>query len=197
MPRPSQIEEQTRKLIPIVCQVFSELGYRRATTAELAGRCRVRENILYRLWPNKKAMFLAAIDEIFQARSVVWSQLLEDSQTPEQAMQRIVRYETIHQGDSGFYRIVFAALTETDDPEIQSALTGMYRRFHKLVCHHVDAGRNPGHSEAILSAESAAWGLLGLATMSNIIRELKLLPKRQREKMFEDVAECLMNSNDS
>ena len=57
MPRPSRIDEQRKRLLPIVCQVFSELGYYRTTTAELAGQCKVRENILYRLWRDKKAMF--------------------------------------------------------------------------------------------------------------------------------------------
>ena len=68
VPRPSQIDEQRKRLLPVVCEVFSELGYHRTTTAELARRCGVRENILYRLWQDKKAMFLAAIDDIFESR---------------------------------------------------------------------------------------------------------------------------------
>ena len=62
MPRPSQSNEKRRQLLPVVARTFAELGYRRVTTAELAKRCNVRENILYRLWPDKKAMFVAAID---------------------------------------------------------------------------------------------------------------------------------------
>jgi len=73
VPRPSQIDEQRKRLLPIVCQVFSELGYHRTTTAKLAKRCKVRENILYRLWRDKKAMFLAAIDDIFQRRAERWA----------------------------------------------------------------------------------------------------------------------------
>ena len=40
MPRPSQIDEQRKRLLPIVCEVFSELGYHRTTTAELAATVR-------------------------------------------------------------------------------------------------------------------------------------------------------------
>ena len=65
MSRPSQTDEQRKKLLPIVCQTFSELGYRRTTTAELAAKCQVRENILYRLWPDKKAMFLRRLKTSF------------------------------------------------------------------------------------------------------------------------------------
>lgn len=192
MARRSQAEAQSKKLLPIVCEIFSELGYRRTTTAELARRCDVRENILYRLWPDKKAMFLAAIDDLFRSRAEVWAQILEDRPAPAQAVERIVEYESQHQGEFGFYRIVFTALTETDDDDIRAALVDMYKRFHQLVCGQVAAGRGPGTLESGLPVEMAAWGLLGLATISNIVRELKLLPPRQRERMFASVARCLV-----
>ena len=62
MPRPDQSAEKRNELLPIIAETFTRLGFRRTTTAELAKRCKVRENILYRLWPDKKAMFIAAID---------------------------------------------------------------------------------------------------------------------------------------
>lgn len=192
MARPSQTQEQSKKLLPIVCEVFRELGYRRTTTAELARRCEVRENILYRLWPDKKAMFLAAIDDIFRSHSEIWNEILADHPTPEQAVERIIEFESQHQGQFGFYRIVFTALTETDDDDIRVALIGMYKRFQQLVCRQVEAGRRSGDLGTGLPTEMAAWGLLGLATISNIIRELQLLPPRQRERMFETVAKCLV-----
>jgi AcrR family transcriptional regulator len=192
VPRPSQVDEQRKKLLPIVCQAFSELGYRRTTTAELAQRCGVRENILYRLWPDKKAMFLAALDEIFEYRAEMWGEILADQPNAEQTLERLVAYEAKHQGEFGFYRVVFTALAETDDAEIRSALIRMYRRFHQLVCRQVAAGREHEGEHAGLPADAAAWGLLGLATVSNIIRELGLLPQRRREEMFASVAKHLV-----
>lgn len=87
---------------------------------------------------------------------------------------------------------MFTALTETDDDDIRVAVVGMYKRFHQLVCRRVEAGRGSDDLETGLPTEMAAWGLLGLATISNIIRELKLLPPRQRERMFATVAKCLV-----
>lgn len=192
MPRPRQTDQQRKKLLLIVCQVFSENGYRRTTTAALARRCKVRENILYRLWPDKKAMFLAAIDDIFQHRAEKWNDILADHPSPQQAMERLVAYESQHQGEFGFYRIVFTALSETDDLDIRNALFGMYHRFHQLVCRQVEAGRQSGAKQQTLPVDTTAWALLGLATISNIVRELKLLPPRQREKMFAKVANFLV-----
>lgn len=64
MARPSQASEQRERILPVLAATFAELGYRRTTTATLAERCEVRENILYRLWADKKAMFIAVIDYV-------------------------------------------------------------------------------------------------------------------------------------
>ena len=158
MPRPNQTDEQRKKLLPIVCQVFSELGYRRTTTADLAERCGVRENILYRLWPDKKAMFLAAIDDIFQRRAEMWGRLLADNTAVDRVAERLVRYEAKHQGEFGFYRVVFTALAETDDADIRSALTGMYRRFQQLVKRHVEESRT-GEATVCFASRRRRMGL--------------------------------------
>ena len=197
MPRPSQIDEQRKKLLPIICRVFSEQGYRRTTTAELARRCEVRVNILYRLWPDKKAMFLATINDIFQHRAEKWGEILAGHAGPQQAIARLVAYEAQHQGEFGYYRVIFTALTETDDPDIRAALIGMYRRFHQLVRGQVVAGRERDSKRSGLSVDKAAWALLGLATVSNIIRELKLLAPGQRKAMFAAVAKFLASGQAS
>ena len=139
-------------------------------------------------------MFVAAIDDIFRSRAEKWNEILADRPGPANAVERIIEYESHHQGESGFYRIVFTALTEADDDDIRVALVGMYKRFHQLVCRQIQTGHGSGDLESGLPTEMAAWGLLGLATIANIIRELKLLPPRQRERMFAAVAKCLVSA---
>ena len=192
MPRPSQIDEQRKRLLPVVCEVFSELGYHRTTTAELAERCGVRENILYRLWQDKKAMFLAAIEDIFQSRADRWGEILAKRPTPQEAAEALVAYEARHQGEFGFYRVVFTALVEADDPDIRAAIMGMYRRFHELIHRLIDASREGANKLPELPADATAWAMIGLATVSNIVRELELLRPRQREDMFVTTAKHLL-----
>jgi AcrR family transcriptional regulator len=192
MPRPSLIDEQRRQLLPIVCRVFSEWGYRRTTTAELAKRCGVRENILYRLWKDKKEMFLAAIADIFERRAATWAKLLTAHPRREKTMERLVAYEAKHQGEFGFYRVVFTALSETDDADIRAALVRMYRGFQRLVKRQIAANRTAGRDASPLSADDAAWALIGLATVSNIGRELELFGPQKRERMFAAVAKHLI-----
>lgn len=193
MSRPNQSTEQRKRLLPIVCQTFRDLGYRRTTTAELARRCEVRENILYRLWPDKKAMFLASIDDIFQSRADKWGHILENVLDPQKRVEQLIAFETENQNEFGFYRVIFTALAETDDDEMREALIRMYRQFHKLIvqqiataCEQRPLGPN---------ANDTAWGLIGLATISNIIVELDLLGPRQRKQMFATVAQSLVGDS--
>jgi len=157
MPRPSRLTEKRHELLPVVAAAFAELGYRRASTAELARRCGVQELILYRLWPDKKAMFLAAIDHVFERSLSAWTMELAARPTGQDALTALIAYEARHHGEHGLYRIVFAGLGECDDPQLR-----------------------------------AAWGLIGLGTVTNIVLELGLLGARARQELFLAVAQRLV-----
>src|SRR5262249_44206974 len=139
MPRRNRLAERRRELTPVLASAFADLGYRRATTAAIAERCKVGENILYRLWPDKKAMFLAALDHVFTVSESVWQRLIAESRDAADAFDKLLEYESKHQGEHRLYRIVFAGLSETDDPDIRSALRSLYGRFHRFVRDRIEA----------------------------------------------------------
>jgi len=187
--------------MPIVAQAFSELGYRKATTAELAARCGVQENILYRLWADKKTMFTASIDYIFDATMAHWETLLaqaEDDPKGPTPAQRILAYDAEHRGEQGFYHITFAALSETDDPEVKAALGRMYRRFIKFIERHIVDHRDaevPGRDAAKLpDALMTAWAILGIATAADIGREVGLLSAPKRKALVSQAGRWLLEA---
>jgi AcrR family transcriptional regulator len=190
---PSKASQPSRsdphRLLPIVAAAFAELGYRRATTAQLARRCGVRENILYRAWPSKKAMFLAAIDYVFESSLHIWQRMLAESPNPAEAPGAILSYESAHQGEFGHYRIVFVALAETEDPDIRAALRRMYLRFQQFIASQV---RSTPRSDEPLDPELIGWALVGLGTVSNITRELRLLSAEDRARLLNDVGRLLL-----
>ncbi len=192
MPRPNRSDEKRRQLLPQIARAFAELGYRRATTSELARRCGVRENILYRLWPDKKAMFVACIDFVWQLSRRIWQDLLTRSQAGTDPADLILGYESTHHGEFGFYRIVFAGLSETDDPEIREALRLMYMRFHRFVCEQVAVHRAKGPACAGPDAELAAWALIGLGTAASIGREFALFTPEARASLIREVGWLLL-----
>jgi AcrR family transcriptional regulator len=193
MPRASQIDEKRKGLLPIVARAFAELGYRRATTAELAQRCEVRENILYRLWPDKKTMFIASIDYVYEQAANAWRQVLSETDDDADAAMRLLKHEAEHYGESGLHRIIFAGLSEIDEPEIREALRKMYGRFHRFIRGQVAAHRNGARTSKLLDEAVSAWAIVGLGNVANIGRELGLLTARQRKKMFREAGRMMLD----
>lgn len=192
MPRANQAAQRRREFLPIIAGVFAQLGYRRATTAKLAERCGVRENILYRLWTDKKAMFIAAIDYVYERSVEVWGGLLEEHGQASSAAERLLEYESHHHGEFGLYRIVFAGLSETDDADIRAALAKMYRRYQRFIAGRVRDHRGNGNRADSTDASLVGWAVIGLGTVASITRELGLVSDRQRRRLLAEVGRDLL-----
>lgn len=192
MPRPNHSAQRRRELIPLIARTFAERGYRRTTTAKLAQRCGVRENILYRLWPDKKAMFIASIDYVYELSVRIWKTILAEGDEEASAARRLLDYESTHHGEFGLYRIVFAGLSETDDPEIRDALGRMYRRYQHFIQRQIRAHRHQNGELGGPDAGLAGWAVIGLGTVANIGRELGLLSDRKRRRLMAGIGETLL-----
>lgn len=192
MPRPNLTHIKRKELLPIVAEAFATLGYRKATTAELARRCQVQENILYRLWADKKAMFVASIEYVFEATLADWSEALK-APGPGTPAQKILGYDARHRGEAGFYKITFAALSETDDPAVCDALARMYEKFHAFTADKVAEHRKSLGLTGIIGPEESAWTLLGLATMTDIARTTGLLSQKRRAALMAEAGRKMLD----
>jgi AcrR family transcriptional regulator len=192
MPRPDRSPERRRELAPVLARAFAELGYRRATTAELASRCGVQEKALYRLWPDKRAMFLAALDQVFAESEAVWERLAREAGRRESSAERLLAHEAEHHGEHRLYRIVFAGLSETDDPVIREALAALYGRFQRLIESQIERHRRGRKRAGELGPALAAWAIVGLGTVANIGRELELLKSRERSRLLAEAGALLL-----
>lgn len=196
MPRPDQSSERRQRLIPILARTFAEFGYRRTTTAILARRTRVQETVLYRLWPDKKAMFIAALEYVYDLSQEAWSALLVDDGVGSSPAQRILEYESVHHGETGLYRLVFAGLSESDDAEIRAALRRLYGKFQVFIAAQVSAHRGRGAPRGMPDAELTAWAIVGLGSVANIGRELGLLPARARRELLSQCGGMLLGRSE-
>jgi AcrR family transcriptional regulator len=194
MPRTDRSSERRSEFVPILAGAFSDLGFRRATTAELARRCDVQENILYRLWPDKRAMFIAAIEYIYDLSVAKWEQLLAGNGDPsgKSAAERVLDYESEHHGEFGLYRIIFAGLMETDDAQIRAALRRMYGRYQAFVERRVGEHRG-GDGDG---ADLAAWAIIGLGTVTSIARDLGLLDAGDRQRLWQEMGRVLLKDGE-
>jgi AcrR family transcriptional regulator len=210
MAQPSKQRQRRREFVSRVAGAFIELGYRGTTTSELAARCGVRENVLYRVWPTKKAMFLDAVEYVYAATMAAWDRLLAAAPAANvvpSAAARILEHQAENHGRMRLYRIVFAGLTE-DDPDIRAALGDVYRRLHAFIAARIEehrrgrrpsarsrrAGRVPsGAAAAAPTDDFAAWAIIGLGAVIDIQRELGVLPLAGRASLMKDVGRLLID----
>lgn len=193
MPRPSNSDERRRELLPLLAAAFGELGYRRATTAQLAERCKVQEIILYRLWPDKKAMFIAALDYLFQRRMDKWQDEIDKRSADASSIKRLVEMTSHDLGEDGLYRVIFAALNETEDVDVKQALRRLYRRYHARVDSELVRYRKLSGISQPAECGDTAWALISLVSFMNISLDLELMDSQDRKRLFSTMAYKLIN----
>ncbi|MEE4271890.1 MAG: TetR/AcrR family transcriptional regulator [Thermoanaerobaculales bacterium] len=193
MPRSDRSAERRAQHLPVIAEVFAELGYRRTTTAELARRCGVQETTLYRLWNGKKAMFLAAIDHVFSASMAIWqTQAVAGDGTS--SAEKVLAYEAEHLGEFGLYRILFAAIGESDDDDIRAAVSTSYHRFHRWIERQIidHRRRRPEDAAVEIDPALAAWAAVGVGTIINIARDLDLSSGDERARLLSEIGGLLL-----
>lgn len=195
MPRPPKSEDRRRELLPLLAKAFGELGYRRATTAELADRCKVQENILYRLWKDKKAIFIAALDYLFQRRMDKWKTEIDKAPSDASTVIRLVELTSNDLGENGLYRMIFAALNETEDVDVKQALQRLYRRYHERLESELVKYRKLSGISTTADCGDTAWALISLVSFMNIALHLELMDGRERKRLFSAMAFKLVNGN--
>lgn len=191
MARPNLSEEKRAKFLPVIAGRFAEQGYRRTTTAELAEACGVQETILYRLWPGKKGMFLAAIEYVYENSARIWQKIVDRPGRGGSRTERLLEYESRHLGEFGLYRIIFAGLSETDDPDIRAALRRMFRSFHGEISERIGEHRQ-GRRRRAVDSEQAAWAFVGLGMVANLGRDVKLFGEEKRRSLIAEVGRLLL-----
>jgi AcrR family transcriptional regulator len=189
---PPKIHQRRRQFTPLIATAFIELGYRGSTTAQLAERCGVRENILYRIWPTKKAMFLDAVEHVYGATMRAWEVVIADTSPGKTVAERILNHQADHHGRMRLYRILFAGLTE-DDPEIKAALRDVYGRLHLFISRQIEEHRKHSGRKGNPAPALAGWGMIGLGAVIDIQRELEILPIAERKTLMNDLGTAMLN----
>lgn len=192
MARPSKARQRREQLRPVIAEAFADLGYRRATTAEIARRCELQEIQLFRIWPDKKSMFLDAIDHVHASAMDWWAQLVAEGDADRSAAERILAEEARRHGESRLYRIVFAGLNESDDPDIRAALRNLFKRFHAFVTDRVAEHRTDRES-ATDDAGEAAWAIIGLGLVADVRREMHFGSAQDRQRTWEVAGQQLLD----
>jgi AcrR family transcriptional regulator len=156
--------ERKAQLLDTAAEVFAKYGYSGTTTAELAKAAGVSEPIIYRHFKNKKELFIALVEQSGADTIALWEKALAEATDPADRLLRLIASNPMVTIKGNLrYRVIVAAMTEVEEPEVQKSLQQHITTLHAFIAREV---RNSQGSAAVskrFSPELTAWALIQIA----------------------------------
>jgi AcrR family transcriptional regulator len=125
-------EERRESVLEAAVIEFAARGLEGTSTEDAARRAGISQPYLFRLFPSKKALFLALIERCFQRVSETFSKAAED-RGGEAAMQAMGDAYRQLLEDRTLLLLQLQSYAACDDPEIRAATRDGFRRLWLLV----------------------------------------------------------------
>lgn len=155
--------KRREQLLDCAADLFAQLGYARATTAELARAAGVTEPIIYRHFASKRELFIALIERTGEDTLREWEADLADAADAAERLRRLIGDNPmVKPGGRSAYRVILQAITEVDDAEIQAALEAHIKKLHAFLVREVERAQADGKVTTRISAELIGWLLVHL-----------------------------------
>ncbi|MFI4898665.1 MAG: TetR/AcrR family transcriptional regulator [Phycisphaerales bacterium JB059] len=155
--------ERREQLLDRAAELFSERGFARTTTAELAKAAGVTEPIIYRHFSSKRGLFIALIERTGRQTLEQWAKDLEGAKDAAERLRRVIGDNPMvsERGRAG-YRVFLQAISEVDDEEIHKALSDHILKVHAFLVHEIRLAQEQHKVTGRFSAEVVAWLLINI-----------------------------------
>lgn len=147
-------------------RVFGQHGYVGAGLEEIAQKAGISAPAMYRHYPNKKTLYLAALAHTGERMFAEWERIVAEAPDALSALARIgTSYQRMMRDEPHLLHMRFRALNATEEPEVLALAVANHKRAQKLagaLAARADAEGilPPGLTPAILVAGFMAWGAL-------------------------------------
>lgn len=158
--------ERQLQLLEVAVRVFGQHGYVGAGLEEIAREAGISAPAMYRHYPNKKALYLAALAHTGERMFAEWERIMAEAPDALSALARIgTSYQRMMRDEPHLLHMRFRALNATDEPEVLALAIANHKRAQKLagtLASRADAeGILPaGLTQSIVVAGFMAWGAL-------------------------------------
>lgn len=177
-PRPSKrlpAAERRLQLLQTASKLFSELGYARTTTSQLAQAAGVTEPIIYRHFASKRDLFVALVEQTGQRTLEIWNESLATAKNPADRLEILLgKNPMVALGDeeASAYRVILQSITEVDDEVIHKAVDEHFHAMHAFLVPEVEAAQEAGEVRKRFPAEMIAWMLIDLALGYGVLQAM-------------------------
>lgn len=160
-PRMKAIDRR-RQLLEASIQCFAAYGYKGTTTARLAKAAGVTEPVLYQHFASKRDLFVALLEEVGKEVLRQWRRAITPLKSPLDQLRILLRMNPAIADPRTvlLYRVIFAAQTETNEPEIQAALREHYEQYAQFLTDLLERAQDANLVRRDVSASGLAWQLI-------------------------------------
>lgn len=157
------------QLLDAAVEAFAAGGYRGASTAGIAARLGVSEPTLFRHFPSKRALFLAAIDRSADRLIDAWRALAASCASPLDALLEIGRwYAAELERDSRHLVLRLRSYVEDSDPEVAARVRARVREVFAFVHELFEQARREGLVAADTDTRAHAWLYMAIGTLLDV-----------------------------
>ncbi|HEX8875982.1 MAG TPA: TetR/AcrR family transcriptional regulator [Phycisphaerales bacterium] len=154
-------QQRRSQLLDHAGDLFSKVGYARATTAEVAKAAGVTEPIIYRHFASKRDLFVALIERSAERTIATWEKHLTDAKDPAERLLRLLSDNPmVSPSGRDDYKVLLQAITEVDDKDIGAAVKKHLDNLHAFIAKEIKLAQDAHRVTTRFSAEVIAWLLI-------------------------------------
>ncbi len=167
--------ERREQLLDSAAALFSQQGYARATTAQLAKAAGVTEPIIYRHFASKRDLFVALIERTGTRTLEQWQAAMSSAKEPAERLRRLIGSNPmVSAAGREAYRVFLQAISEVDDPAIHTALETHLRTLHGFLKRELEIAQDAHQVGRRFSAEVLAWLMIHLGMGYGVLSAMNI-----------------------
>jgi AcrR family transcriptional regulator len=168
-------DARQQQLLDVAIHVFAQHGYAGASTQAIASAAGLSEPALYRHFPSKRALFLAAFDRASTELLESWRSIAAESASPLEAIVRIgVWYTDRLRARPDDLVLRYRSLSHTDDAELGARVRSNYRETLAFVRDLYEQAHARGLIEPSSDPRALAWLFLAIGAALDQAQLLQL-----------------------
>lgn len=153
--------------------VFARVGYRAGSTAAIAAELGVSEPTLFRHFPTKRDLYLAALDRSAEVTMSQWREIAATAASPLAALLAMGQwYFAELQRDSQHLRLRFRSYSEVADPELAARARAHLDAAFGFVRDLYEQARAGGEIAADTDVQSHTWMFMAIGLLLDVTQLL-------------------------
>jgi AcrR family transcriptional regulator len=163
-------DERRNKIVEETVRLVATHGVRGTTTVRIASAAGVTEPTLYRYFPSRRAMLLAALDRVFDAAFEVFSSSMNDDPVERlRGAYRVHSQKTLASSEEiGFQYPLFEFFIAAAHEDFRDEIRVKSLRLVSALSDAINEGKTRGLIHPYVDSTQIAWELVGVNWVEDV-----------------------------